>query len=100
MYKISYSKQALVDLDNAIEFIANDSPENAESYLDGYEKVIELLKNNPFLGVDCRQKQIKRECKILIYKKHLIIYSVDTKSSTIFIIRIFHSSQNYANKVS
>jgi len=98
MFEIKYSKQAQIDLENAISHIAKESIGNALNYLNNYENKIELLQLNPYMGVECQNKMIKRECRVLTHKSHLIIYQVDETLNDIFIIRIYHSSVDYANK--
>ena len=98
MHNIKYSNLALIDLEDAISHIAKESKTNALTYLSKYEEKIELLKLNPFIGVECKSKLIKKECRILVHESHIIIYKVDTNIYEIFIIRIFHSSEDYTNK--
>ena len=98
MHNIRYSNLALIDLEDAIYHIAKESKTNALAYLSKYEEKIELLKLNPFMGVECKSKLIKKECRILVYESHIIIYKVDMNINEIFIIRIYHSSVDYTNK--
>jgi len=98
MFNIKYSKQAQIDLEDAISHIAKESISNALDYLKNYEDKIKLLQLNPYMGLECKNKMIKRECRILTYKSHLIIYQIDKSLDYIFIIRIYHSSVDYVNK--
>lgn len=98
MHNIRYSNLALIDLEDAIYHIAKESKTNALAYLSKYEEKIELLKLNPFMGVECKSKLIKKECRILVYESHIIIYKVDMNINEIFIIRIYHNSVDYTNK--
>jgi len=95
MHNIKYSKQAQIDIDDAISYIATDSKSNALSYLLRYEEKIELLKFNPYMGLECKTKLINRDCRVLVHESHIIIYKVDTNINEIFIIRIFHSREEY-----
>ncbi len=99
MLSVKYSNKAEVDLEDAISHIANESITNAIKYLSGYEDKIELLQNNPYMGFACKNKLIRRDCRILIYESHIIIYRVDRDKSEIFIIRIYHGSVDYANRL-
>ena len=98
MHNIKYSNKAQVDLDDSISHIAKDSVSNALNYLKNYEDKIELLRLNPHMGVACKNKLIKRDCRVLVYESHIIIYKIDSKIDEIFIIRIYHGSVDYANK--
>ena len=99
MNNIIYSNQAEVDLEEAIEYISKDSIVNAIEYLNGYNYKIELLKSNPYMGIECKHKLIKKDCRILVYKNHIIIYKYNEKSNDIFIIRIYHYRVDYINKI-
>lgn len=99
MYKIKYSNQALVDLEEAISFIAKESKKNAFEYLNRYEEKIELLLLNPNMGTKCKNKNINIDCKVLVHESHIIVYKVLKSKKEILIIRIFHGSVNYKNRV-
>jgi len=99
MYSIHYFKQAQTDLDEAIAYIAKDSVQYALEYLQGYEEKIDLLKQNPNMGVECRVKQVNRDCRIIVYKSHIIVYRINDVKKEIWIIRIFHASVNYPDKL-
>ncbi len=93
MLSIEYSKKAELDLEDIADFIAKDSLNRALAYLDKIQKTIELISKNRSLGVTCKSKNIKLECRILIFDEYLIFYKVT--DLTIFIIRILHGSVNY-----
>ena len=99
MHNIKYTNQAEVDLDEAISHIAEESVPNAMHYLVGYEEKIELLRENPSMGTYCKNKGIKRECRVLVYKSHIVIYKIIEDQSKILIIRVFHTSVDYVNKL-
>lgn len=99
MYNIQYSNEAQNDLSDAVSHIASQSKTNALDYLARYEKKIELLRLNPLMGVGCKNKSIKRDCRVLVHESHIMVYKVLEDKDTIFIIRIFHSTVNYASKM-
>ena len=98
MYNIKYSNRVELDLGKAISHIAQESITNAMNYLSGYEEKIELLLSNPYMDVACKAKLINRDCRVLVYQSHLIIYKVDKDKSELFIIRVYHASVDYINK--
>jgi len=98
MFKIAYSNDADLDLLNTITYIEKISEQNAINYLDRYEKKIALLQLHPEMGTYCSNKNIKQECRVLIFESHIIIYNVDRDNNEIFILRIFHHSVNYQEK--
>jgi plasmid stabilization system protein ParE len=97
MHKLQYSELAVQDLFNIFENIAKDKPNSAVDYISKLEEYIELLENNPNMGVDCKIKNINQNCQILIYEKYLIFYRV--KESIVLIGRILHSSVNYQKTI-
>jgi len=97
MHKVKYSNQAEVDLHDAITYIAKESVSIALDYLSGYEDKIELLQENPFMGIECKTKLISRDCRVLIYKSHIILYKINSADNEIFIIRVYHQSEDYRN---
>ncbi len=99
MLNIKYTNQAEADLFDAIDYISQESTTNANNYLKKYKEKINLLQLNPFMGTECKNKLIKRECRVLIFQSHIIIYSVNEEKNEILIIRIFHGSENYKNKI-
>ena len=74
-------------------------PGNAMKYLSDYENKIELLQLNPYMGIECKTKLINRDCRVLIYKSHIIIYRVDNDKNEIFLIRIYHGTVDYVKKL-
>ena len=99
MHNIIYSNQAQVDLNDAISHIAQNSIMNALDYLARYKEKVNLLILNPYMGVECKNKLINRDCRVLVHESHIIIYKVDAKVNEIFLIRIYHSSTDYANSI-
>ncbi len=93
MLRIDFSKDAECDLEEIVDFIALDSVDRALEYLEKIKENIALLSKNAHLGVLCRRKNIKIECRILIFDAYLIFYKV--LENSILIIRILHSSLNY-----
>lgn len=99
MYNIRYSEQASRDIEDAISYIATESKTNALDYLSRYEEKIDLLKFNPYMGVDCKNKLIKRDCRILVHESHIVIYKVLEDTNEVYLIRIIHSSADYTHSI-
>lgn len=95
MYKIVYKELAYEDLVSIFDTIAKDSPNLALEYLDKLEETIDLLSTNPLLGVECKRKNIHRECRVLIVENYLIFYQL--LEQEIVILRILHSRFDYVN---
>lgn len=94
-YNIYYLEKAQEDLESILDFIAQDSLERAQSYLQFLQIAISKLATFPELGVSCKRKYIRRDCRILIIEEYLVFYKIDETSLTITIGRILHRSVNY-----
>jgi len=92
---IYYLEKAQEDLESILDFIAQDSLEGAQSYLQFLQIAISKLATFPELGVSCKRKYIRRDCRILIVEEYLVFYKIDETSLTITIGRILHRSVNY-----
>lgn len=96
-HKIYYLEKAQEDLESILDFITKDSLQRAQDYLQFLQTSISTLGDFPKLGVTCKRKHIRRECRILIIENYLIFYKIDEKSQKIFIGRVLHCSVNYKN---
>ena len=94
-HKIYYLEKAQEDLESILDFIAQDSLERAQNYLQFLQIAISKLATFPKLGVSCKRKYIRRDRRILIIEEYLVFYKIDEISLTITIGRILHRSVNY-----
>ena len=99
MHRLKYTNEAEADLEEAISHIAKESVTNALQYLSGYEDKVELLRHNPLMGTECKNKLINRDCRVFVYESHIVIYKVVVGVNEILIVRIFHGSVDYANRL-
>jgi len=99
MYEIKYTNLAEADLNEAVGYIAGQSVSAAREYLSGFDRKIELLRSNPFMGFECESKGIRRDCRMTVYRRHLVIYRVDAHEKKILIVRIFHHAEDYVEKL-
>lgn len=97
MHNIRYTEFAQLDLFNIFEIIAKDKPSVAIEYINKLEETIELLSVNPKLGIECNNKNIDKDCRILIFENYLIFYKLI--DDEIHIGRILNSNQDYKSMV-
>ncbi|WP_310439705.1 type II toxin-antitoxin system RelE/ParE family toxin [Sulfuricurvum sp.] len=97
-YKILYLEHAYTDLETILDHIAEDSPSHAIEYLKFLKNSISKLSNFPYLGVTCKRKHIRRECRVLIIENYLVFYKTNESSKIIIIGRVLHRSVNYKTK--
>ena len=97
MHNIRYTELAEADLFELFQSIYADKPMAAVEYVDRLDKFIALLEDNPYMGVACKQKNIDRDCRVLIYENYLIFYTV--QKDEVVIIRILNAHNSYTGKI-
>ncbi|MCK9373071.1 MAG: type II toxin-antitoxin system RelE/ParE family toxin [Sulfuricurvum sp.] len=97
-HNIVYLEHAYTDLEVILDHITEDSPSRAVKYLEFLKNGIAKLANFPHLGVMCKRKHIRRECRVLIIENYLVFYKTNESSKTIIIGRVLHRSINYKTK--
>jgi len=93
MILIKYDKNAINDLDNIYLTIAKDKVSVAKKFVNDVDEYILLLKTNPEMGIECKNKGIEQECRVLIYGNYMILYKIH--KNYISIKRIINTKQNY-----
>ncbi len=97
-YKILYLEHAYTDLETILDHIVEDSPSRAVEYLGFLKSGISKLADFPRMGVMCKRKYIRRECRVLIIENYLVFYKIDEALHTVIIGRVLHRSVNYKTK--
>ncbi len=95
---IYYLAKAREDLEAILDFIAQDNLHRAQNYLQFLQISIVKLADFPKLGVKCKRKHIRRNCRVLIIEEYLVFYQIDETSQNIKIGRVLHRSVNYQNR--
>jgi toxin ParE1/3/4 len=90
MSVILMTAQAEQDLIEIWLYIAQDSPNIADSVLDGLEKRFSILADNPLMGRS--RDDIAPELRYFLFEKYLIFYR--TASDGIEIVRVVHGARN------
>ena len=88
--------QALVDLIETAEYLAEDDLEVADRFFDAFETTLEDLRNTPKIG---RVRNYRNEVDIRMwfvrgFEKSLIFYTENSKE--IVILRVIHSARDYS----
>jgi len=94
--ELKYSEDALDDLDQILDFIAEDSQVRALEFIDRLKSSIELLVAFPGLGVSCQSKGILENCRVMIFESYLIFYIVNVEK--ILILSIINAAKDYTNR--
>jgi len=97
MYDIRYTKLAENDLDEIFQLIYEDKPSMAITYIDKLYNFISLLITNPLMGIECKRKNINKNCRVLIYENYLIFYTLDEEN--IVILRVLNRYMDYKKEI-
>ncbi|MGA9363369.1 MAG: type II toxin-antitoxin system RelE/ParE family toxin [Bacteroidota bacterium] len=92
-YTLRYLPVAQADLIEILDFIAQDSPNRALSFVEKLDKRIGLLERHPFLGRILRHPKLREYgYRVLIVESYLVFYVI--RGQRIEIHRVVHGSRN------
>lgn len=95
MYSIFLLPQTENDLDNIIEYLAeNSSGKTASNFLDDFYEKVEIIKKTPFIYATAYQYPKYRR---FLVGKIAAFYHVLEEENKIEIVAVFHSSRNIPN---
>ena len=102
MYTLDITDAAEQDLDRITDYLGVTlaNPQAALTLLDEVEKINAELVSNPSIYPLCAAANLAD----LGYhkanaKSYIVVFEIDSGTNTVRILRIFHSSENYANKL-
>jgi toxin ParE1/3/4 len=91
LYQIELSFEAEQDLDDIALYTLKEYGEKQQDlYLSLIEQGLNTIAQNPFIGRG--HSDLSDTIQIWTIGKHIIIYTVNDKTDTIFILRILHQS--------
>lgn len=97
-YKLMKTDSFQRDLDAVVAYIAL-SLENkvaASSLLDAIEKSYDGIERMPLMYEACRDPHLKRlGYRRAVIHNYIMVYKVDNKTETVYIMRLFHGRQDY-----
>jgi len=96
--RVQTTSLARKDIIESAEFIARENIDTAVRFFDAVELTLEMIKTTPAIG---RKKNIGAEHNLRMwfvkgFPKHLVFYTAN--KSEIRIVRIIHSSRDYAKE--
>ena len=92
-YTLRYLPVAQDDLHSILDFIAQDNPSRAASFIEELDTKIGLLAEQPLLGQTPRHPKLREYgYRVLILDAYLVFYIV--RGKTIEIHRVIHGSRN------
>ncbi len=90
MLRLHYSQRSRADLDEIWDYVADESPRNAEAVLDRIHTKIELLRMHPRAGH--RRDDINRGSRCVNSDGYMIFYRV--AGAILSVDRIVHHSRH------
>ena len=95
-YRVAIDPEALQKINEAARYIAQDSEQNAMSWLLGLEDLIGKLGRFPHSYGDARErKPIRRELKQVVYHSHRVIFEIDDERRVVNVVTVIHGAQNF-----
>lgn len=92
-YTLRYLPVAQDDLRSILDFIAQDNPSRASSFIEELDTKIGLLEEQPLLGRTPRHPKLREYgYRVLILDAYLVFYII--RGQTIEIHRVVHGSRN------
>jgi len=92
-YTLRYLPSAQSDLVSIFDFIAQDSPNRASSFVDMLDERIGTLEQHPLLGRMPRHPRLREDgYRVLIIESYLVFYIV--RGREIEVHRVVHGSRN------
>jgi len=92
-HTLRYLPVAQDDLIEIFDFIAQDSPNHASSFVEKLDKRISLLESNPLLGRVPRNTKLQEyDYRVLIIGSYLVFYVIH--GQTVEINRVVHGSRS------
>ncbi len=98
MYKIKITSLANSDLNDIVLYITDTlkNPTAATALLDDVEKCFSNIEENPLMYSICQNTRLQSlGYRRAVIKKHIMIYKIDEKIKTVFVLRFFYGKQNY-----
>ncbi len=92
-YTLRYLPVAQDDLNSILDFIAQDNPSRASSFIEELDTKIGLLEEQPLLGRTPRHPKLREYgYRVLILNAYLVFNII--RGQTIEIHRVIHGSRN------
>ena len=102
MYAVEFTESAESDLDSITDYLSVHlaNPPAAEALLDAIDSAIANFSANPAIFPLCRDERLADlGYRKSVVRSYIMIYSVDDSEEVVRILRFFHGSEDYANKL-
>ena len=102
MYAVEYTASAEADLDSIVDYLAFHlcNPPAAQALLDSIDDAIDCFTETPDIFPLCNDDRLAE----LGYHKaavrsYIMVYEIDDENYVVRVLRFFHESENYLNKL-
>ena len=102
MYTLDITDAAEEDLDRITDYLGVTlaNPQAALALLDEVERINAELVLNPSIYPLCAAANLADlGYHKAIAKSYIVVFEIDSDANKVRILRVFHSSENYANKL-
>lgn len=102
MYTIEITESAENDLDQITNYLgtALANPQAAMAVLDEVARVASTLETMPELFPLCADSRLAElGYRKAIVRSYILVYEVEMAARKVRVLRVFHSSENYADKL-
>ena len=102
MYTLEITASAESDIDQVTDYLGNElaNPPAALAFLDEVERVSDTLEETPELFPLCADSRLAElGYRKAIVRAYILVYEIDEALSVVRVLRFFHESENYAQKL-
>ena len=93
--KVVWTTPASEDREQIVFFIAQDNPQAALEMDSLFTGAAASLMTFPARG---RQGRVSGTRELLVHKKYILVYSIDTEKSIVYIKAVLHAARQYPPK--
>ena len=101
-FKIVFTNDCINEMDRIYNYIGNNlySTKSEKKIMQKVEESIENLKYMPkSYGVIKRYPEIKLEYRRILINNYIIIYTVNERENTVYIVHMYYGRSDYLNKI-
>lgn len=102
MYTLEITSSAESDIDQITDYLGNElaNPSAALAFLDEVERVSDSLEETPELFPLCADSSLAElGYRKAIVRAYILVYEIDKASGVVRVLRFFHESENYTQKL-
>ena len=102
MYTLEITESAESDLDQITDYIGNvlANPPAASALLDEVEHISDTLETAPEIFPLCSDSRLAElGYRKALVRAYILVYEIDYDKQIVRVLRFFHESENYSNKL-